>query len=123
MCIKKDKNVANVLCNTVKKFNTLSYITNGFIKINNTIKSVTSPLHLSVIDNYIQIYKDVALSKINSIETADTRDWLREVLIRQLNSLEKLQDEKVCDMVAYAKMDVERINKEIEHEKHWCGKD
>lgn len=123
MCLKKKNFVADALLNVVKTNNTLSYISIGFNKIEKTINTITSPLHLSVIDNYIQTYETVANSKINSIGNEDTRDWLQEVLTRRLNALDKLQDEKVGDMVAYAKMEAERINKEIEHEKHWCGKD
>lgn len=117
MCLKKKKNYSDAIVNVIRKNNALTYIMNGFNKINKTIKSVTSPLHLKGINNYIQVYENVALSKINSIRNEDTRDWLREVLIRQLNSLEKLQDEIVVNMVAYAKMEAERINKEIEHDK------
>lgn len=123
MCIKKKNFIADALLNVVKTNNTLSYISIGFIKVEKTINTITSPLHLSVIDNYIQIYETVANSKINSIENEDTRDWLQEVLTRRLNALDKLQDEKVGDMVAYAKIGAERINKEIEHENHWRGKD
>lgn len=119
MCIKKKNFVADALLNVVKTNNTFSYISVGFTKIEKTINTITSPLHLSVIDNYIQIYETVANSKINTIRNEDTRDWLQEVLTRRLNALDKLQDEKVGDMVAYAKISTERINKEIEHENHW----
>jgi len=119
MCLKKKNFVADALLNVVKTNNTLSYITNGFIKIEKTLNTITSPLHLSVIDNYIQIYETVANSKINSIGDEDTRDWLQEVLVRRLNALEKLQDKIITDMATYAKIGTERINKEIEHENHW----
>jgi hypothetical protein len=119
MCLKKKKNYSDAILNVIRKNNALTYITNGFNKINKTIKSVTSPLHLTGIDNYIQIYETVANSKINSIGDEDTRDWLQEVLVRRLNALEKLQDKIITDMATYAKIGTERINKEIEHENHW----
>lgn len=123
MCIKKKNFIADALLNVVKTNNTLSYISIGFIKVEKTINTITSPLHLSVIDNYIQIYETVANSKINSIGNEDTRDWLQEVLTRRLNALDKLQDKIITDMTTYAKIGAERINKEIEHEKHWREKD
>ena len=103
MCIKKKKNVANLLQNTVKKFNTLSYITNGFIKIEKTIKSTTSPFHISAIDNYINIYRDVAVSKINSIGNKETRQWLIEVLYQRLVDLADEKDRKIRNISLFMK--------------------
>ena len=72
MCIKKKNFVADALLNVVKTNNTLSYISIGFDKIEKTINTITSPLQLSVIDNYIQTYETVANSKINSIGDEDS---------------------------------------------------